>query len=131
MTNLEDFIGTWRSERGAPYSTMTFIWSAGDEGPRGEWIIEAAAPPPGTATWMSNPRPRSLQMRLGPPTFEADRALFTINDGPYITEFRLIGDREAAVGAAVDKLPPEFSEPEYQRSIEGHRVRLTKVPDAK
>jgi len=66
-------------------------------------------------------------MQVGTPTFEDGRALFTINGGPYITEFRLLGDGEATLGAAPDKIPPEFSGPEFERSIEGHRIRLRKT----
>jgi hypothetical protein len=47
-----------------------------------------------------------------------------VNRGPYLSEFTLISKDEAVVGAAADKLPPEFAGPEHQRSIEGHRVRL-------
>jgi len=53
-----------------------------------------------------------------------------MNGGPYVTEFRLLGGGEAAVGAAVDKLPPELVGPEHQQSIEGHRVRLEKIRTA-
>ena len=69
-------------------------------------------------------------MRVGVPTVEEGRALFTINGGPYITEFRLLPDGEAAVGAARDKIPPGIFRPEFERSIEGHRVRLTRVSNA-
>jgi len=71
-----------------------------------------------------------LQVQVGVPTIEEGRALFSMNGGPFATEFRLIGGSEAIVGAAVDKLPPELSGPEHQRSIEGHRVRMTRVSDA-
>jgi hypothetical protein len=127
MVDLQDFVGTWRSERGFPYSTMTFTWVITDDGLRGDWLIEAAAPPPGVDTWRSNPQAMRLQMQVGAPTLEEGRALFTINGGPYLTEFRLLGGGEAAVGAAVDKLPPEMAGPEHQRSIEGHRVRMRKA----
>lgn len=69
-------------------------------------------------------------MSVGAPTIEEGRALFAVNNGPYITEFRLLGDDEAIVGAAPDKIPPEFSGPEFQRSIEGHRIRLKRVAHA-
>lgn len=130
MTDLQDFVGTWRSERGHPYSTQTFTWVATGDGLRGEWVIEAAAPPPGTQTWMSNPRPTRHRVQVGVPTIEEGRALFDMNGGPFATEFRLLGGGEAVVGAAVDKLPPEFSGPEHQRSIEGHRVRLARIAGA-
>jgi hypothetical protein len=124
MTDIQDFVGTWRSEGGAPSSTMTFTWALGDDGLQGEWISESSAPPPKATTWMSKPTPRRLEMKVGVPTIEEGRALFTLNGGPYITEFRLLGNGEALVGAAPDKIPPEFSGPEFARSIEGHRIRL-------
>jgi hypothetical protein len=124
MADIQDFVGIWRSERGTPYSTQTFTWTTTDDGLRGAWVIEATAPPPGAGSWMSNPKPRRHDMVVGPPTVEDGRALFTLNGGPYITEFLLLGNGEALVGAALDKIPPEFSGPEFARSIEGHRIRL-------
>jgi hypothetical protein len=55
---------------------------------------------------------------------ESGLLLFRLNGGPYISEFRLVASNEAVVGAAMDKLPPEFSGPEHRRMIEGHRVKL-------
>ena len=127
MAGLQDFVGTWHRDGDTPHSTHTFTWTVSDDGLRGEWVIEATAPPPGAGTWMSNPSPRRHEMQIGAPTFEEGRALFTINGGPYITEFRLLGDGEAIVGAAPDKIPPEFSGPELERSIEGHRISLRKA----
>jgi hypothetical protein len=128
--NVQDFLGIWRSERGAPYSTQTFTWTATDGGLRGECVIEVVAPPPGMGTWMSTAGPRRHDMPIGPPIFEEDRALFTVNNMPYVAEFRLLGNGEAAFGAAMDKLPPELAGPEHQRSIDAHRVRLTRIADA-
>jgi hypothetical protein len=130
MTELQDFVGTWRSERGHPYSTQTFTWVMTDDGLLGEFVVEVAAPPPGTQTWMSNPRPMRHQVQVGAPTIEEGRALFSMHGGPFVTEFRLLGGGEAVVGAAVDRLPPEFTGPEHQRSIEGHRVHMTRMSAA-
>jgi hypothetical protein len=33
------------------------------------------------------------------------------------------------LGAAVDKLPPEFADPDDLRAIEAHRVQLTRQSD--
>lgn len=126
MTDLRDFVGTWRAERGAPHSAHTFTWTTTDHGLRGEWIIEAGVPPAGEHTWMSNPEPRRYAMQVGMPTLDEGRLLFDLNRGPFVTEFRLLGEDEAVLGAALDKLPPEFSGPEFQQSAEGHRVRLRK-----
>jgi hypothetical protein len=63
-------------------------------------------------------------MQIGEPSLDEGRLLFTVNRGPYLSEFTLISKDEAVVGAAADKLPPEFAGPEHQRAIEWHRVRL-------
>ena len=68
-------------------------------------------------------------MQIGDPWLEDGLLLFRVNGGPYITEFRLVGSNEAVIGAAVGKLPPEFAGPEHQRSMEGHRVHLTRALD--
>jgi len=65
-------------------------------------------------------------MQVSDPWLEDGLLLFHVNRGPYITEFRLVGSNEAVVGAAVGKVPPEFAGPDHQRSIEEHRVRLTR-----
>ena len=67
-------------------------------------------------------------MQVGEPWLEEGLLRFHLNGGPYITEFRRVGPDEAVVGAAVNKLPLEFTGPDCQRSIEGHRVRLTRQP---
>ncbi len=126
MTDLQKFVGTWRSERGAPFSTQTFTWTLVDEGLRGSWLIEGPAPATGN-TWISNPKPFHHQMEIGTPIVEEDRVLFTANGGPYVSEFRLVSNDEAVVGAAPDKIPPEFAGPEFARSIEGHRIRLRRM----
>jgi hypothetical protein len=65
-------------------------------------------------------------MKVGTPTLDGERLLFDVNDGPYATEFRLVGEGEAILGAALDKLPRELAGLEHHRSIEGHRVLLRK-----
>jgi hypothetical protein len=65
-------------------------------------------------------------MQIGEPQLDEGRLLFHINGGPHWSEFRLVGADEAIVGAAIDKLPPEYAGPEHRRSIEGHRVRLSR-----
>jgi hypothetical protein len=126
MADLGDFVGTWHAERGAPYSTHTFTWTASDDGLRGEWIIEAGPPPAGEHTWLSNPKPMRHQMPVGVPILDKERLLFGSEGSPFLAEFRLVGENEAVVGAAIDKLPPEFTGPEFLQSAEGHRVRLRK-----
>lgn len=123
MADLSDFIGTWRAEEGAPFSSHTFTWESAGLGLSGRWIIEAADRPAARAAAAAG-RPTRLEMRVGTPWLEDDLLLFHVNDGPFVTEFRIVSRNEAVVGAAVHKLPPEFAGPEHGRSIEGHRVRL-------
>jgi hypothetical protein len=125
MGELGDFVGTWRAEKRAPFSSHTFMWENTGTGLRGRWIIEAAASPAASAAAASG-RPTRFEMQVSDPWLEDGLLLFHVNGGPYITEFRLVGSNEAVVGAAVSKLPPEFAGPDYQRAIEGHRVQLTR-----
>ena len=67
-----------------------------------------------------------MEMQIGEPWLENGLLLFHVNGEPFVTEFRLVGQDEAVVGAAMNKLPPRFAGPEYSRSIKGHRVRLTR-----
>ena len=127
MADFSDFIGTWRAEEGAPYSSHTFTWETAGTGLLGRWIIEAADSPAARAAAAAG-RPARFEMPVGKPWLEDDLLLFRLHDGPFVTEFRLVGRNEAVVGAAVHKLPSEFSGPEHLRSIEGHRVRLTRQP---
>jgi hypothetical protein len=125
MADFSDFIGTWRAEGGGPYSAHTFIWEPAGVGLLGRWIIEAADSPAARAA-ASAGKPTRFEMRVGKPWLEDDLLLFHVNDGPVVTEFRLVSRNEAVVGAAVHKLPPELAGPEHRPSIEGHRVRLTR-----
>lgn len=126
MTDLRDFVGTWRAERGFPFSTHTFTWEAADAGLRGEWTIEATVVKGRQSSALVRHWPKRLQMQISEPSLDEGRLLFYVNGGPVVTEFRLVDVDEAELGAAVDKLPPEFAGPEHHQSIEGHRVRLMK-----
>lgn len=129
MADFSDFIGTWRADEGAPYSSHTFTWEPAGIGLVGRWIIEAADSPAARAV-ASAGRPTRLEMRVGRPWLEDDLLLFHLNDAPFVTEFRLVTQNEAVVGAAVHKLPSEFAGPEHRQSIEGHRVQLTRQVQA-
>jgi hypothetical protein len=123
MAGLSDFVGTWRAERGAPFSIHTFTWEETGTGLRGRWVIEAPDSPAARAPTAAG-MPKRFEMQVGDPWLESGLLLFRLNGGPYISEFRLVASNEAVVGAAMDKLPPEFSGPEHRRMIEGHRVKL-------
>jgi hypothetical protein len=125
MNQLSDFVGTWRASRGAPFSDHTFAWQPSEDGLQGRWIIEAPDSPKAREA-ASLGQPTRIEIEVGSPWLESGVLFFSMPDGPYISEFRLAGPDEAVVGAAVDKLPAELSGPEYQRSIEGHWVRLTR-----
>jgi hypothetical protein len=127
MTQLSDFIGTWCASQGPPYSDHTFTWEASTDGLQGRWIIEAPDSPAAREAARQG-RPTRIEIPIGSPWLESGVLLFRLHEGPYISEFRLTGPDEAVVGAAVDKLPAEFVGPEFQRSIEGHRVRLIRQP---
>ena len=129
MTDFSEFIGTWRADREAPYSSHTFTWQPDDSGLLGRWIVEAADSPAIRAAAAATGRPTRFEMQVGQPWLEDDLLLFYVNGGPVATEFRLLSRNEAVVGAAVHKLPPELSGPEHRESIEGHRVRLTRKPE--
>lgn len=126
MANFQDFVGTWRAERGVPFSTHTFTWEAADAGLRGEWTIEATIAGGRESSALVRHWPKRLQMQISEPSLDEGRLLFYVNGGPYVWEFRLLDVGDAELGAAVDKLPPEFAGPEHRQSLEGHRVRLQK-----
>jgi hypothetical protein len=90
-------------------------------------VIEAADSEAARAAAAAGSSTR-MEVQVGEPWLEDGLLLFHVNGGPYMTEFRLVGPDLAVVGAAINKLPPEFMGPDYQRSIEGHRVRLTRQP---
>lgn len=125
MDELRPFVGVWRASRGVPYSSHTFSWTSVGAGLRGSWTIEAADSPGARAAAEAG-RPTRFEMSIGEPWLEDGVLLFRIKGGPFISEFRLVGPDEAVVGAAESKLPPEFQGPDLQRSIDGHRVRLTR-----
>ena len=125
MTGVSDFIGVWSAASGFPYSSHTITWELDGQRLRGRWLIEAARPPGAHA---DQDGPKRFEMQLGEPWIEDGVLLFHVNGGPYASEFRLAGQDEAIVGAAVDKLPPELRKPELQRSIEAHRARVRRGP---
>lgn len=127
MSQLSDFVGTWKAFL-APFSDHTFRWQPSEDGLQGRWIIEAPGAPTARSA-ASEGRPTRIEIPIDAPWLESGVLFFKVQAGPYISEFRLAGPNEAVVGAAVDKLPPELGGPEYQRSIEGHRVRFTRQLD--
>ena len=129
MTGFNEFIGTWRAEEGAPYSSHTFTWELAGGEVSGRWIIEAADSPGARAAATAG-NPTRFEMRVGKPWLEDGLLLFYLNDGPFVTEFRLFSRNDAVVGAAVHKLPREFAAPEHRQSIEAHRVRFVRKPEA-
>lgn len=125
MNQLDDFIGTWRASRGAPYSDHTFTWQVSEEGLQGRWVIEASDSPKAREA-AAQGRPTKFEVPIESPWLESGVLFFKANNAPFVSEFRLAGPNEAVVGAAVDRLPAEFTGPDFQLSFEGHRVRLTR-----
>lgn len=125
MADLMRFVGTWRANPGPPLSTHTFTWESEGNRLRGCWVIEAPDSPAARAAALAGRLVR-LEMQIGEPWLEDGLLLFHVNGGPFVSEFRLVGESEAVVGAAVHKLPPQFAGSEHKHSIEGHRVRLTR-----
>jgi hypothetical protein len=125
MVDLTQFVGTWTEDAGPPFSSHTFTWELNGARLRGRWLIAASDSPAARAATESG-RPQRIEMQIGEPWLEDGLLLFHVNGGPFVTEFRLVGQSEAVVGAAVHKLPPQFAAPEHSRSIAGHRVRLTR-----
>jgi len=125
MYELSDFIGTWRASLGAPYSSHTFTWAVSDAGLQGHWVIEAADSPKAREA-AAQGRPTRFEVPIESPWLESGVLFFRANNAPFVAEFRLAGPNDAVVGAAVEKLPAEFTGPAFQRSIDGHRVHLTR-----
>lgn len=70
MANLQDFVGTWRAERGAPFSTHTVTWEAADAGLRGEWTIEATVADSRQSSARVRHWPKRLQMQISEPSLD-------------------------------------------------------------
>jgi hypothetical protein len=129
MGDLTQFVGTWIADTGAPFSTHTFTWELEGSRLRGRWLIEAPDSPATRAAAAAG-RPLRVELQIGDAWLEGGLLLFHVNGGPFVAEFRLVGQGDAIVGAAVHKLPPQFAEPEHKHSIEGHRVRLARRSEA-
>ena len=126
MVQLTDFIGTWRAENGAPFTSHTFTWALRDGHLVGRWILEVPDAATARAATAAG-RPTWGEMQIGEPWLEDGVLLFHVSGGPFITEFRLLGKAEAVVGAALHKLPQgAFSgyERSAARSAAAHQVRL-------
>ena len=126
MSDLIRFIGTWKANDGPPYSIHTFTWTPNGSSLRGSWLIEGSV----AARDITSELPTQFEMQIGEPWLEDGLLLLTVNGGPFVTEFRLIGDDEAVVGAALNQLPPHLAGPKHRSSIEAHRVRLTRESPA-
>ncbi len=125
MADLRDFAGTWTACKGAPFSNHRFTWQLEGDHLEGRWVIEAADSRAARAAAAAG-QPTRSECPIRECRLDGSRVLFQQSSGPFVSEFRLVSDHEAVVGAAVDQLPPEFVQ-KYGRSIEGHRVMLTRV----
>ena len=125
MADLIRFVGTWTADGGSPSSTHTFTWESEDARLRGRWLVEAPDSPAARAAAAAG-RPLRIEMQISDAWLEDGLLLFRVNGVPFVSEFQLVSEGVALVGAAVHKLPAQFAESEHKRSIEGHRVRLTR-----
>jgi hypothetical protein len=125
MADLFHFVGTWTADAGSPSSTHTFTWESEDSRLRGRWLVEAPDSPATRAAAAAG-RQLRIEMQISDVWLEDDLLLFRVNGVPFVSEFRLVDEGVAVVGAAVHKLPAEFAESVHKRSIDGHRVRLTR-----
>lgn len=122
--DLSQFVGTWTADVGTPFSSHTFSWERAGSRLRGHWRIRAP-----DSTTAATGQPKLVEMEISEPWLEDDLLLFHVNGGSLVTEFRIVGRGETVVGVAVHKLTPHLVGPEHNRSIEGHRVRLTRQAD--
>jgi hypothetical protein len=123
MAELQDFVGTWKYDGRYPRSSHTITWRFDGRQLHGRWVVESTA-----ADEEGNRK--SFDLPVGDPWLENGVLLFHVLNGPWPSEFRLLSGAEAIVGASEEKLPPQLRTPEHQRSIEGHRVRLTRQTPA-
>ena len=124
MADLTDFAGTWTACKGAPFSKHRFTWQLEGDHLEGRWVIEAGDSRAARAAAAAG-QPTRSECPIRECRLDGSRVLFQQSSGPFVSEFRLVSDHEAVVGAAVDQLPPEFVQ-KFGRSIEGHRVMLTR-----
>jgi hypothetical protein len=124
MADLIHFVGTWTADAGSPFSIHTFTWESEGARLRGRWRVEAPDSPATRAAAAG--RPLRIEMQISDAWLEDDLLLFRVSGVPFVSEFRLVGEGVAVVGAAVHKLPAQFAESVHGRSIDGHRVRLTR-----
>jgi hypothetical protein len=125
VADLIDFVGTWRAEGGSPFSTHTFTWESEDARLHGLWLVEAPDSPAARAAAAAG-KPLRIEMQISDAWLEDGLLLFRVNGVPFVSEFRLVGEGVAVVGAAVHTLSGQFAYADHKRSIEGHRVRLTR-----
>jgi hypothetical protein len=125
VADLDHFVGTWTAENGSPFSTHTFTWESEDARLRGRWRVEAPDSPAASAAAAAG-KPLRIEMQISDAWLEDGLLLFRVNGVPFVSEFRLVGEGVAVVGAAVHKLPARLAESDHKRSIEGHRVILTR-----
>lgn len=114
MSDLAKYIGTWHGQTGDPGVIHTLTWKSDGSGLRGRYIMQ---PPQSTAP--------SILMEISEPVIEDEVLIFTVQHSPFPAEFRLVAENEAIFGAASRKLPAELLA-DHRRSIEKHRVRLSR-----
>jgi hypothetical protein len=125
MADTATFVGTWKGGHRSGLSFATITWTLEGGELRGQWIIEPSDP-----SRVPEGMPEQIDMKIVEAWVEDGVVLFRTENSPWPAEFRLVGDDEAVVGGAVDKLPPKIRERLTQRAIEGHRFHVRREPAA-
>lgn len=126
MTDFSPYLGVWTGSDALGRQVFTLTWSADGETIQGRWMMDFSSIPQSEEARAAG-RPTRIEAVLGDVTIEDDVLLFRQKGVPFTSEFRLDADGTAVMGAALHKLPEAFQEPEFLRSLEGHRVRYTRM----
>jgi hypothetical protein len=125
MNSWITFLGAWANEGSPPFATHLFTWSQNGDQLVGRWVISPSGPDAASRARQAGV-PDRIEMPVDDVEVEDGRILFGTHGAPGMAEFRLIDKNRAVVGTAVDRLPAEYAARMTPRSIEGHRVYLTR-----
>ncbi len=114
--DLSAFVGTWKNVAEPPLSAHTLTWQIRDDQLLGRWIVE------GTVDANT-----SFEVPVSDPWVENGVVFFHIPSSQWPSEFRLVGDGEALLGGARDKMPADLAEI-FRQSIDSHRMRFFRQP---
>jgi hypothetical protein len=129
MRDAAPFLGTWTSTGVPPHSSFLFTWSLSNGRLTGHMTITPSDPATEQRARAAG-SPSRLEQTFDDVEVDGRRLLIRTpsrpGQTPFLSEFRLLDDTTAVMGAAVDRLPGEYRKPEFRRSFEGHRVTYTR-----